>query len=152
MQVILLDRVSKLGVLGEQVKVKPGYARNFLIPKGKALPATPGNIKQFEVQRKELEKAAEVRMSHSKERAHALEGISVTLYVQAGEEGRLFGSVTAQDICRAFAEKGHKLAKSEVWMPQGSIRQIGEYEVELYLDGAEGVTKVNVSVAAEQAV
>lgn len=152
MQIILLDRVSKLGALGEQVKVKPGYARNYLIPKGKALPATAANIKQFEVKRAELEKAAIVRLADAKQRAEALEGATVTLRVQAGEEGRLFGSVTAHDICRAFAEKGHTVAKNEVWLPTGPIRQVGEYEIELYLEGAEGATKVVVSVKAEQSL
>lgn len=148
MEVILLERVPKLGALGERLKVKPGYARNYLIPQGKGLPATEANIKRFEARRAELEKSAQEKLDQAESRKASLEGSKIVLAMQAGEEGRLFGSVTSHDIVRALKDAGHKVAKGEVWLPQ-PIRQVGEYEVELYLHGNEIVAKINLSVVSE---
>ncbi len=145
MNVILLDRVSSHKP-GEKIKVKPGHARNYLIPQGKALPATPANIERFESQRAEFERAAQDRFNDAENRAKALEGVQVTIEAQAGEEGRLFGSVTAHEIVRALADAGHTVAKSEVKMPEGPIRQIGEYELECHLYGHEVIARIKVLV------
>lgn len=146
MEVILLERVTKLGALGTLVKVKPGFARNYLIPQGKALPATKNNVAQFEAQRAELEKASEKRLEETRKRGEALEGISITLEAQAGEEGRLFGSISTLEISRALSEKGIKVLKSEVRLPEGPIRLIGDYDVQLHLQGGEVISTIKVSV------
>lgn len=146
MDIILLDRVPKVGNLGQLLSVKAGFARNYLIPTGKALPATPANVARFEARKAELEKAAEGRLNLAKERAAKLEGLLITISAQAGEEGRLFGSVGTHEISRALKAEGHDIAKSEVRLPTGPIRMIGEYEIELQLQGGEVVTKVKISI------
>lgn len=146
MEIILLQRVPKLGDLGEKVRVKPGFARNYLIPQRKGLPATKANLEEFEKRRVELEKAATTRVEEAKARALALESIKITVAAHAGEEGRLFGSVGAYEIVRAAIEQGYKIAKSEVRLPSGPIRQIGEYEVDLHLLGDEVTAKILLSV------
>lgn len=146
MDIILLDRVPKVGNLGQRLKVKPGFARNFLIPTGKALPATAANLERFEARRLELEKAANERQALAKVRAAKLEGLSLSIAAQAGEEGRLFGSVTVHDIVRAMKEAGHEIFKNELRLPEGPIRMLGEFEVELQLQGSENVIKLKVTV------
>lgn len=148
MEVILLEK-SKLGLLGDKVNVKPGFARNFLIPQGKALPATGSNIVYFEARRAELEQEAQERVNKATQRAQTLEGLRIVIPVQAGEEGRLFGSVTSQDIVRAITEAGHKVIRSEVLLPTGPIRQVGEHDINLNLHGSDIVAKVTLSVVAK---
>lgn len=148
MEVILLERVPKLGALGERLKVKPGFARNYLIPQGKGLPATESNVKIFEARRSELEKISQEKINQAESRKASLEGLRITLPMQAGEEGRLFGSITTHDVIRALKDAGHKVTKSEIGLPQ-TIRQVGDYEIEIYLHGNEVIAKVALSVIAE---
>ena len=145
MEVILLERVSKLGQLGAKVRVKPGFGRNFLIPTGRALPATKANVEYFETKRAELEKVANQRLGKSKERAHTLEGLSISITANAGDEGRLFGSVGPHEIVHALKALGHEISKSEVRLLDGPIRQVGIYEVELHLS-EEVASKIQVTV------
>lgn len=147
MEVILLERVSKLGELGAKVRVKPGFGRNYLIPKGKALPATKKNLEDFEARRSELEKIAHKRLEEAKARALSMEGLLISIAAHAGDEGRLFGSVGAHEVVRAVKELGYELAKSEVRLFEGPIRQLGNYEIELHL-GDEVVVKAQLSVIA----
>lgn len=148
MDVILLQKVENLGALGDKVKVKPGYGRNYLIPSGKATAATEENIKAFEARRAELEKAAADALAAAEARREKLDGITVTVASKAGDEGKLFGSVTAADIADAITAGGVEVAKSEVKMPEGPIRVTGEFEmmVQLHNDVAQSV---NVVIAAE---
>jgi large subunit ribosomal protein L9 len=147
-EVILLDRISKLGELGEKVKVKAGFGRNYLIPQGKALPATKPNLELFEARRAELEKVAKQRLEKDQQRALVLEGVSITIAANSGEEGRLFGSVGTHEIVHAMKEMGHEIAKSEIQLPEGPFRHVGNYEVELYLHGNDVVAKIQVNIVA----
>jgi large subunit ribosomal protein L9 len=147
-EVILLDRISKLGELGEKVRVKAGFGRNYLIPQGKALPATKSNLEVFEARRKELEKTANERLAQAKQRALALNGLKISITANAGEEGRLFGSVGIHEVVQAAKELGYTIAKSEIQLPEGPFRQLGEYEVELYLHGDDVIAKIQVSVVS----
>jgi len=149
MEVILLNNVENLGSLGEVVNVKPGYGRNFLIPSGKAVPATEENRKAFEERRAELEKAASEARGAAEARREALQELVITIAHKAGEEGRLFGSVGAMDIATAVSEAGVQLEKQEVRLPSGPIRQTGEYEIELHLHPEVNVT-IKVNVVAEE--
>ena len=133
MNVILLEKMHKLGDLGDQVKVKPGFGRNYLVPYGKAVPATEENIKAFEERRAELEKAAAERLKAAQSRGEALDGSSVTIEAKAGEEGKLFGSIGVRDIAEAVSANGTAVEKSEVLLPEGPIRMTGEYEITLQL-------------------
>ena len=148
MEIILLEKITNLGGLGDRVKVKPGYARNFLIPNGKATEATPANLARFEARRAELERVAAELLTKAKTRAEQLAELIVTLSVKTGSEGRLFGSVGAADIANAVSAAGIELQKQEVRLPTGSIRQIGEYDVDLHLHG-EVRTQIRVNVIAE---
>ncbi|MCB1775826.1 MAG: 50S ribosomal protein L9 [Candidatus Competibacteraceae bacterium] len=148
MEIILLERIADLGLLGDRVKVKPGYARNFLIPKGKATEATSKNIARFEARRAELERIAADALTRARARAEQLAELIVTLSVKSGTEGRLFGSVGPADIANAVSAAGIELQKQEIRLPQGSIRQIGEYDVDLYLH-PEIKTQIRVNVIAE---
>lgn len=145
MEVILLEKVEHLGGLGDQVKVKPGYARNYLIPQGKATEATPDNVARFEARRAELERSAAETLAGAQARRDRLADLVVTLSARAGGEGRLFGSVTAADIAEAVATAGIELKKHEVRLPEGPIRQTGEYEVEVRLH-PEVHTHIRVNV------
>ncbi|HIL93739.1 MAG TPA: 50S ribosomal protein L9, partial [Cycloclasticus sp.] len=129
MNIILLEKVANLGNLGDQVSVKPGYGRNFLIPGGKAVLATADRIAEFETRRADLEKAAAERLAQAQTRAEAVEKLSLTITHQAGEEGKLFGSVGLPDIAAACAEAGVTVEKQEIKLSEGSIRQTGEFEV-----------------------
>jgi len=150
MKVILLQKVANLGGLGDQVTVKPGFGRNFLIPYGRAVPATADNIAAFEAKRAEYEAKAAAIFAAADSRKQSLEGAAVTILANASAEGKLFGSVGARDIAEAFTAAGHKLEKSEVIMGEGAIRRTGEFEVTVHLH-ADVETKVKVTVAPEAA-
>lgn len=133
MNVILLEKIHKLGDLGDQVKVKPGFGRNYLVPYGKAVPATKENIKAFEERRAELEKAAAERLKAAQARAEKLDGSTVTVQAKAGEEGKLFGSISGRDVAEAVSANGTDVEKNEVLLPEGPLRMTGEYEITLQL-------------------
>jgi large subunit ribosomal protein L9 len=148
MELILLEKVLNLGDLGDKVKVKPGYGRNYLVPSGKAVPATKANLEDFEKRRVELEKAAMKKLSSAEERLAALDGFEITLTANASEEGKLYGSIGPREIADAVTEAGPKLEKSEVIMGEGPIRYTGEHEVLVQLH-ADVETHVKVIVNAE---
>jgi large subunit ribosomal protein L9 len=149
MNVILLERIRNLGDLGEEVGVKPGFARNFLIPQGKAVRATAANRQVFEARRSDLERVSQDRLVAAQARAEKLTNVQVTITAKAGEEGKLYGSVGTQDIADAVsAAQGVEVAKSEVRLPTGVIRVIGEYEIDLHLHSDVTVT-VKVIVVPE---
>ena len=133
MEIILLEKVAKLGNLGDKVTVKPGYGRNFLIPKGKAVRASAEKLAEFEQRRAELEKKAAGEFAAAQARAEVLANLAVTITQKAGEEGRLYGSVGPKDIADAVTSSGVKLEKHEVRLSNGPIRQVGDYEVRLHL-------------------
>ena len=149
MQVILLEKLPNLGQLGEVVKVKPGYARNYLIPQGKAKRATPENLAQFEVRRGELEKLQNQNLATAEERAAKLQGVSVSVAQKAGVDGRLFGSVTNYDISEALRPQGFDVPKGQVRLPNGPLKHIGEYEITLDLH-TDVKAQIKVVVVAEQ--
>ena len=149
MQVILMEKVANLGELGDVVKVKDGYARNFLIPEGKAKRATPENLKQFESKRAELEKAQAEVLAKAQERGSKLEGLTVQITQKAGPDGRLFGSVTNYDIVEELKKQGHDVERAMIRMPQGPLKQVGEYPLQIALHTDVTVT-VKVSVLGEQ--
>lgn len=133
MEVILLEKVDNVGGIGDRVKVKSGFARNFLIPQGKATMATPQNIEKFEKIRADLEARAAEEVSAAKTRAQAIEGKVLTIQVQAGSEGRLFGSVGTIDIAEALAALDIEVERSEIRLPEGPLRVVGEHTVEVHL-------------------
>jgi large subunit ribosomal protein L9 len=133
MEIILLQKVANLGNIGDRVKVKSGYGRNFLLPQGKATLATADNIAKFEARRAELEKTARDELSAAQTRAAKLEGFKLSLTAKAGGEGKLFGSVGTTDIAEAVRKAGHTIERSEVRLPHGPIRQAGEHVVQLHL-------------------
>ena len=145
MELILLEKVQKLGDLGEKVNVKPGYGRNYLIPTGKAVPATTANIAEFETRRAELEKAASEKLKSAAGRSGTLEDFEITLSANASEEGSLYGSIGPREIAEAVTALGQELSKSEVIMGEGPIRLIGEHEVILHLH-ADVETRIKVIV------
>ena len=148
MQIILLEKVLNVGDLGEVVKVKQGYARNYLIPHGKAKRATPENIKLLEEKRAELEKVAAQRLATAQEQATKIEGMQIKIAQKAGVDGRLFGSVTNVDIIEALAAQGITIEKGAIRMPEGPLKHVGEFPlvVGLYLDVTANIT---VTVVAE---
>ncbi|MEX0603692.1 MAG: 50S ribosomal protein L9 [Marinobacter sp.] len=148
MEVILLEKVANLGTLGDKVKVKAGYGRNYLMPYGIAVPATEANLKAFEERRAELEKTAADKLVSAKARAEALEGASFTISSKAGDEGKLFGSIGVRDIADAVSTSGTEVEKSEVRLPEGPLRSIGEYDIELQLH-SDVVVEIKLSVVAE---
>ena len=133
MNVILLDKLPNVGDLGDEVTVKAGYARNYLIPQGKAVQANEANRKVFEERRAELERAANDKLSEAEARAAKLDEFSVRIVVRAGDEGKLYGSVGTQDIADAVVASGVEVLRSEVRLPEGVIRSVGEYEVDIQL-------------------
>ena len=149
MQVILMEKVSNLGGLGDVVKVKDGFARNFLIPQGKAKRATDKNLKEFEDRRAELEKKANEQLTGSQEKAAKLEGMKVEISQKAGVDGRLFGSVTNADISEALGKQGFEVKKAEIRMPTGPLKHIGEYPIVLQLH-TDVLANITVVVVAEQ--
>ncbi len=148
MNIILLEKINNLGELGEQVSVKAGFGRNFLIPKGKALPATKPNIKMFEERRAELEVAAAESLAAANSRADEVNDKEIVIVRKAGDEGRMFGSVTNGDIEEALVAAGIQVEKREVRMPEGAIRELGEYEIVIHLHTDVNAT-VKVIVEAE---
>ena len=150
MQLILLQKVVNLGNLGDKVDVKPGFGRNFLVPQGKAVPATEANLAQFEARRAEYEAKASAALSDAESRRAKLEGASVTIYANASTEGKLYGSIGPRDIAEALAKTGTPVEKSEVVMGEGAIRRTGEFEVIVHLH-ADVETPVKVVVEPEAA-
>jgi large subunit ribosomal protein L9 len=149
MQVILLEKVHNLGALGDSVQVRPGYARNFLIPKGKAVLATTANMAEFESRRAELERQQARIETEARARAANIEGVRVVVTRRAGEGGRLFGSVGPGDVAEAVSAAAAPVERSEVRMPGDSIRQLGEYAVEIQFDADVSAT-VTLVVEAEE--
>ena len=133
MNVILLDNVENLGKIGDLVKVKPGYGRNYLLPKGKAALATPENMREIEARRAELEKAAAEELAAAKIRAEAISGVELVIPANAGAEGKLFGSVGPIDIADAFEKIQVEVQRSEIRMPEGPIQELGEFPVGVHL-------------------
>ncbi|VAW75859.1 LSU ribosomal protein L9p [hydrothermal vent metagenome] len=133
MEVILLEKVENLGNLGDRVNVKAGYGRNFLIPSGKATPATEAHIKAFEERRAELEKAATDTLATAEARRDKLVDMSITIAAKAGEEGKLFGSIGAIDIAESIGAAGVEIERNEVRLPEGAFRHLGEFKVQLHL-------------------
>jgi large subunit ribosomal protein L9 len=148
MQVILLEKVVNLGNLGDVVKVKDGFARNYLLPQGKAKRATETNLKAFEARRTELEKAQADLLSKAQERGAKINGLTLQIVQKAGVDGRLFGSVTNYDIVEALKAQGHEVERAMVRMPAGPIKQVGEYPLQLELH-ADVVATVHVAVLGE---
>jgi large subunit ribosomal protein L9 len=148
MELILLQKVKNLGNLGDKVKVKPGYGRNYLVPQGKATAATEQNIAEFEQRRAEYEAKANQQLAGAEARRAQFENASVTIKANASPEGKLFGSVGPRDIADAFTEAGIALDKSEVVMSEGPLRHIGEFEVAVHLH-ADVHTQVKVVITAE---
>ncbi len=149
MEVILLEPVQNLGDLGDLVKVKPGYARNYLIPQGKAAPATEENRARLEQRRKELETAAAARLAEAQTRAQQLEGLALEIVRKTTEQGTLFGSVSPADIAEAAAAKGFELAKAEIDLPDGPLKELGEHAVAISLHPDVDVN-IGVTVVAEE--
>lgn len=148
MNVILMERVQNLGDLGDQVSVKAGYGRNFLIPKGKAVSANKENVAKFEERRAELEKAATEKLAAAEARKATLEALEITITHQAGDEGKLFGSVGTNDIADAITAAGSEVNRAEVRLSEGSLRQVGEYEISVELHG-DVVAMVKLNLVAE---
>ena len=148
MQVILLEKVGKLGGLGDQVNVKAGFGRNYLIPQGKAVPANKANKESFEARRAELEAAAAEKLAAAQSRAEAMNELVVTIAANAGDEGKLFGSIGTKDIADAVTAAGHAVDKAEVKMPEGALRNIGSYEIAMQLHSDVSVD-VTIQVEAE---
>jgi large subunit ribosomal protein L9 len=150
MDVILLEKIKHLGVLGDRVSVRPGYGRNFLIPQGKALPATRDNIAVFEARRVELEQNQADKLANAQSRAKRLDGVTVIIARKTGGEGKLFGSVGASDIAEAAtAATGVQVTRQEVRLPNGALRTIGEHEVELHLH-TDVNTLIKVQIVGEE--
>jgi large subunit ribosomal protein L9 len=144
-----MEKMANLGNLGDVVRVKDGFARNYLIPQGKAKRATQDNLKQFEARRGELEKAQNELLTKAQERGAKLEGFALQISQKAGVDGRLFGSVTNYDIVEALQKQGHEVERSQIRMPQGPLKQVGDYPIQIALH-ADVTTTVTVSVIGEQ--
>ncbi len=149
MEVILLDKVGKMGDLGDKVNVKAGYGRNYLIPQGKAVPATKENLETFEARRAELEAEAKARLAAAEARSAQLADLELTIAVKAGDEGKLFGSIGTRDLADVITSAGVEVEKSEVKLPAGPLRQTGEYEIDLQLH-PEVLATVTVIVVPEE--
>ena len=149
MEIILLQKVANLGQIGDRVKVKSGYARNYLVPTGRATMATPANIAKFEAQRHELEAKAHEELASAQARALNFENFKLEISAKAGSEGKLFGSIGTADIAEAAVKSGHPITRSEVRMPNGPIRTTGEHQVQLHLHTDIDVT-LTVTVVAEE--
>jgi large subunit ribosomal protein L9 len=149
MEVILLEKIANLGELGQVVRVRDGYARNFLIPQGKARRATDENRKAFEARRAELEQAQATALAGAQERAGKLDGLTLQITQKAGPDGRLFGSVTNYDIVEALKKQGHEVERAQIRMPQGPLKQVGDFPIQIALHTDVAVT-INVSVLGEQ--
>ena len=148
MEVILLEKIANLGNLGDKVSIKSGYGRNYLIPQGKAAMATPAKIKEFEERRAELEKHAAEKLAAANARGEAISKLNITIAHKTGDEGRLFGSVGTQNIAEAITAAGVKVQKSEIRMPNGVIRQIGEYNIDINLH-TDVVVTLPINIVSE---
>jgi len=148
MELILLEKVQNLGDLGAKVKVKAGFGRNYLVPQGKAAPATPANIERFEAMRAELEKAAQDRLASAGNRAAALIDLVLTIKAIASDEGKLYGSIGPREIADALVELGHDVSKREVILSDGPLRHVGEFDVPLQLH-ADVDSTIKVVIVAE---
>lgn len=151
MEVILLENIRNLGPFGKMVKVAKGYGRNFLIPQGKAVPATKSNVAMFDARRQELEAAAHDRLSVAQKRGEVLAAVRLNILAKAADEGKLYGSVGTVDLVKAFKDLGHEVTRQEIRLPLGAIREIGEYVIEVHLH-AEVVAEVPLTVAPERSV
>jgi large subunit ribosomal protein L9 len=149
MEVILLQKVANLGNIGDRVKVRSGFGRNFLLPQGKATLATPDNVARFEARRAELERAAREHFSSAEERAAAMKDFKLTIRAKAGTEGKLFGSIGTSDIAEACTREGFKVERSEVRLPGGPLRMLGEHTVNLHLH-ADVDVPLHVTIVAEE--
>jgi large subunit ribosomal protein L9 len=149
MEVILLQKIANLGDIGDRVRVKPGFGRNYLLPGGKATLATAANVAKFEARRAELETRAAAEHAAAKKRAVALEGFKLSLTAKAGSEGKLFGSISTTDIAEACSAAGHKVERAEVRLPGGPIRAVGEHFITLHLHSDIDV-EVPLTVVAEE--
>ncbi len=149
MEVILLESIAKLGDLGDKVSVKSGYGRNYLIPQHKAVPATAENVEAFEARKAELQRQEDEKLAQASARAEKIGALSLSLTSKAGEEGKLFGSITVRDIAEAAASEGVEIEKSEVRLPEGPLRELGDYEINVQLHSEVNVV-LKVSVIAEE--
>lgn len=149
MEVILLEKVGRMGNVGDKVNVKSGYARNFLFPYAKAIPATKANLADFDARKAELLKVAAEKLAIAQARAEKLNGVTVTIEANAGDEGKLFGSVGTRDIAEALTAAGHKVEKAEVLLPDGALRETGEFEIALAL-GSEVNAAVKLLVVPQK--
>ena len=148
MEIILLEKIENLGAMGDKVTVKPGYGRNYLVPKGKAAPATAENIAEFEARRAELERASADALTAAKARGDQLADMHITIAAKAGDEGKLFGSIGTTDIAHSLAESGVTVERNEVRLPEGAFRMLGDYEVQLHLHTDVNVT-IKLTIEAE---
>jgi large subunit ribosomal protein L9 len=149
MEVILLQKIANLGNVGDRVKVRSGFGRNFLLPQGKATLATAENVARFEARREELERAAREHLSSAGERAEAMKDFRLTVHAKAGTEGKLFGSIGTSDIAEACTRAGFKIERSEVRLPAGPLRMLGEHTVSLHLH-ADVDVPLHVTIVAEE--
>ena len=149
MEVILLQKVANLGNIGDRVKVRSGFGRNFLLPQGKATLATPDNIARFEARRAELERVAREHLSSAEERSAAMKDFKLTVHAKAGTEGKLFGSIGTSDIAEELTRAGFQVERSEVRLPHGPLRMVGEHTVNLHLH-ADVDVPVQVTIVAEE--
>jgi large subunit ribosomal protein L9 len=149
MQIILLEKIRNLGALGEMVHVKPGYARNYLIPQNKAVFATEKNIALFESKRAELEKKAQESLAKAEQRAAALSNITIVIEAQASDEGKLYGSVGVSEVKDALAARSIEISKREIVLPEGSLYAVGTYPVELYLH-SDVVATIQLEIVAQK--
>lgn len=148
MEVILLEKIGKLGNVGDKVSVKAGFGRNFLLPQGKALPANAANLEAFESRRAELEAAASEKKAEAEARAEKLADMTFTLAAKAGDEGKLFGSIGTRDIADAITAAGVEVSKAEVRLPEGAIRELGEFDIDLQLH-SEVTQQIKFVIEAE---
>jgi large subunit ribosomal protein L9 len=149
MEVILLEKVGRMGNVGDKVNVKSGYARNFLFPYAKAIPATKANLADFDARKAELLKVAAEKLAVAQARAEKLNAVTVTIEANAGDEGKLFGSVGTRDIAEALTAAGHKVEKAEVLLPDGALRETGEFDITLAL-GSEVSAAIKLLVVAQK--
>jgi large subunit ribosomal protein L9 len=149
MDVILLTKVANLGNIGDRVKVRSGYGRNFLLPEGKATLATADNVARFEARRSELERLAREHLTSAQDRAEALKEFKLTIHAKAGTEGKLFGSIGTADIAEASTREGFKVERSEVRLPAGPLRMVGEHTVSVHLH-ADVDVPLHITIVAEE--
>ena len=149
MNIILLEDVRGLGKLGEQVKVKPGYGRNYLIPQGTAMAVNEGNLATLDAKRAELEAKAQTALTAATQRAETLEGMQVEIAMMASEEGKLYGSVGTREIAKAVSDAGFEIEKRDVRLPSGPLHSLGEFEVQIQIHG-DVVANVNIAVVAQK--